>query len=231
VITHVFFDAGNTLVYPNLRLVAEVVTRHGGPVDPDALQAAEPRVRAELDRPELIASTTDHSRWTMYFERMLERCGVGNPAVLRPAMEELQARHRRDNLWEHVPPDVPAALSRLKGRFRLSVISNANGTVREKLVRVGLAGYFEAILDSHEEGIEKPDPRLFRSALERTGARAEASVYVGDMYHIDVVGARAAGLRPVLVDPVDVYADKDVPRIRDLDGLVGWIDALTAPSL
>jgi putative hydrolase of the HAD superfamily len=231
VITHVFFDAGNTLVYPNLQLVAEVVTRHGAPVEGAALEAAEPSARVELDRPAVIGRTTDHSRWTLYFQRMLDACGVRDPRVLGSAMEELQARHRKDNLWERVPPEVPAALRRLHGRFRLSVISNANGTVREKLQRVGLASYFDQILDSHEEGIEKPDPRLFHAALERTGARAESSVYVGDMYHIDVVGARAAGLRAVLIDPVDAHADKDVPRIRDLEGLVAWIDGLSEGAL
>src|SRR5207247_7496530 len=107
------------------------------------------------------------------------------------------------NLWEIVPPGVPRALEALRGQYRLAVISNANGTVREKLRRIGLLGFFETVLDSHEEGVEKPDPRIFRAALERTGARADRSLYIGDMYHIDVAGARAAGMDVVLLDPAD----------------------------
>ena len=64
---------------------------------------------------------------------------------------------------------MPAALEPLRGRFRLGVVSNANGTVRAKLARVNLARFFETIVDSHEEGIEKPDPRLFQIALARMG--------------------------------------------------------------
>jgi HAD superfamily hydrolase (TIGR01509 family) len=224
-ITHVFFDAGNTLVHLNVDLVAEVAGRRGARVSAQALAEAELAVRAEIDRPEIIASTTDHTRWLLYFEGMLGRCGVPGDLVA-PVLEDLQRRHRTDNLWERVPEEVPRALDELRRRFRLSVVSNANGTVREKLLRVGLAGYFEAVLDSHEEGVEKPDPRIFRSAMERMGARPEASVYVGDIYHIDVAGARAAGMRAVLLDPAGAHADKAVPRIPTLDGLASCIDAL-----
>ncbi len=230
-ITHLFFDAGNTLVYPNMDLVAEVVTRHGAPVAAAALEEAELHARAVLDHPDVIRDTNDHTRWLLYFERILGRCGVTDAGILHASLEELKARHRKSNLWERVPADVPATLARLQGRFRLAVISNANGTVRDKLVRVGLAGYFEVILDSHEEGIEKPDPRIFQSAMERTGARPEESVYIGDMYHIDVTGSRAAGMTAVLIDPANAHPDKAVPRIPDLGGLLAWIDALPGASL
>jgi putative hydrolase of the HAD superfamily len=113
----------------------------------------------------------------------------------------------------------------------LAVISNANGTVREKLVRVGLAGYFEAILDSHEEGVEKPDPRIFEAAMARTGARPASSVYVGDMVCIDVEGARRAGMTPVLIDPGEAHREQAVPRIRGLGGLAACIDALARGGL
>jgi putative hydrolase of the HAD superfamily len=106
----------------------------------------------------------------------------------------------------------------------MSVISNANGTVREKLRRVGLLEFFETVLDSAEEGIEKPDPRIFHAAVKRTGARMEQSLYVGDMYHIDVAGARAAGMEVVLLDPAGLHHDKPVRRVADLPGLVSSID-------
>ena len=67
------------------------------------------------------------------------------------------------------------------------------------------------VIDSAVEGVEKPDPAIFRLALERTGVAPEDALYAGDIYSIDVVGARAAGLRPVLVDEGDLYPDADCP--------------------
>jgi putative hydrolase of the HAD superfamily len=194
-------------------------------VSPEELERGEQKARFALDDPELIRTSTDHSRWTLYFETIFRSCGVREAAIVRDVLAELQAIHKVSNLWEIVPPDVPAALEELKPRFRLSVISNANGTVREKLRRVGLIDFFDMVLDSHEEGVEKPDPRIFRAALERTGARAERSLYIGDMYHIDVAGARAAGMEVVLLDPADLHGDKPVRRIPGLGALASSIDA------
>ncbi len=225
-ITHLLFDAGNTLVYVNMALVSERLERRGARVTPEELWRSEHRARALLDDAEVIRTSSDRTRWTLYFETILRLSGVGDPAVVAGVIGELQAIHQRNNIWEVVPPEVPKALDALRGRYRLAVVSNANGTVKDKLRRVGLADYFDVILDSHEEGVEKPDPRIFRIALERLGARAEETVHVGDFYHIDVVGARAAGIRAVLLDPGGAHGDKPVPRIASIDALGAAVDAL-----
>ena len=200
-IKHLFFDAGNTLVFPNFTLVAEKLAARGTPVPVAELERGELRARFLLDDPKVIHGSNDGARWTLYFETIFRHCGVTNAPVVRAVLEELQQIHRVSNLWEVVPADVPPALEALRSRFRMSVISNANGTVREKLRRVGLLPFFETVLDSHEEGIEKPDPRIFHAALERTKTRVEEALYIGDIYHIDVAGARAAGMEAVLLDP------------------------------
>ena len=223
-ITHLFFDAGNTLVFPNLGLVCEKLTGRGAKVDVATLDRAEQETRFKLDDPDLIRSSNDHTRWKLYFETIFRRSGITDASLIAAVLEELHQIHRTSNLWEIVPPDVPAALETLKERYRMSVISNANGTVREKLRRVGLLGFFETVLDSGEEGVEKPDPRIFRSAVERTGARMEQSLYIGDMYHIDVAGARAAGMEVMLLDPAGLHHDKPVRRIAGLGALVSSID-------
>lgn len=224
-ITHLFFDAGNTLVFPNFALVAEKLAVRGPRVAPEELERGEQRARYLLDNPEVIRGSTDGSRWILYFEAIFRFCGVTEAPVIRAVLDELQQIHRVSNLWEVVPPEVPAALEALGSRFKLSVISNANGTVREKLRRVGLLDFFETVLDSHEEGVEKPDPRIFHAAMERTGARAGESLYIGDIYHIDVAGARAAGMEAVLLDPGDLHRDKPVRRIPGLRALLSSIDA------
>lgn len=218
--THLFFDAGNTLVYLNMGLISRTLAKRGAEVSAESLWRAEHRVRAVMDDPALVARTDDRGRWRTYFERIWADCGVTAADVVAPALAELEAIHATNNLWEVVPDEVRSLLDRASGRYRMAVISNANGTVRAKLERVGLAGYFEAILDSHEEGIEKPDPRIFKRAMERLGARPEDSLYVGDFYHIDVVGARAAGMEAVLLDPAGAHAGKPVRRIASIGDLI-----------
>lgn len=220
------FDAGNTLVYVNMALVSSTLARHGASVEAAELWKSEHRARARLDDPEIIRSTNDQSRWSLYFETIFGFSGVRDPDVVRPTIADLQAIHRTNNIWEIVPPEVPQALEGLRGLYRFAVVSNANGTVRDKLRRVGLASYFDVILDSHEEGVEKPDPRIFRTALDRMGVSAAEAVHVGDFYHIDVVGARAAGIEAILLDPGGAHEDKRVPRIRTLEGLGRAVDAL-----
>ena len=82
------------------------------------------------------------------------------------------------------------------------------------------------MLDSAEEGVEKPDPRIFELALERSGARREETLHVGDLYHVDVEGARAVGLRAVLLDTADLYAGFDCRRIRTLGELPALVATL-----
>ncbi len=224
-ITHLFFDAGNTLVYPNLGLVAEKLADRGATVTTADLDAAEQKTRFQMDDPDLIRTSNDDTRWNLYFRTIFRHSGVTDVLIVEAVLEELRTIHRTNNLWEIVPPEVPVALESLKGRYRLSVISNANGTVREKLRRVGLLGFFETVIDSAEEGIEKPDPRIFHAAVKRTGARIEESLYIGDMYHIDVAGARAAGMDVVLLDPAGLHHDKPVRRIAGLGALASSVDA------
>jgi putative hydrolase of the HAD superfamily len=89
--------------------------------------------------------------------------------------------------------------------------------------RLGFTPAFDVILDSQVEGVEKPDPRLFRLALERLGEPAEAALHVGDFYNVDVVGARAAGIRPILVDEAGLYPEADCPRVQSLAELAAHL--------
>jgi putative hydrolase of the HAD superfamily len=210
----ILFDAGGTLVFPNFSRIAAELASDGVAVDPADLQRADARVRFDLDRAEVIAATSDGSRFRRYFDGLARSVGLGG--MPDAVFARLDRYHLEQNLWEDVPAGVPETLERLRGRYRLGVVSNANGTVRAKLERVGLAGFFETIVDSHEEGVEKPDPRLFAVALERMGVAAAGTAYVGDLYHVDVVGAAAAGLTPFLLDPFDLYAHLPVTRVRAL---------------
>jgi len=225
-IATVFLDAGGVLVHPNWQRVADALARHGVTTSAAALAAAEPGAKREMDLGALMARTDDRQRGWIYFESVLRHAGVDAATdAAAAALAEVRAYHDIHNVWEHVPADVVPMLVGLRALgVRLVVVSNANGRLHTMFTRVGLTPYFDVILDSHHYGVEKPNPRLFTLALAESGAAAASTVHVGDFYHIDVAGARAAGLADaVLVDPAGLYADADCPRVQTLADLVTWV--------
>jgi FMN phosphatase YigB (HAD superfamily) len=92
---------------------------------------------------------------------------------------------------------VPALVRLRAAGLRLVVVSNANGRLRAAFDRIGLTPHLDDVIDSTEVGYEKPDAAIFRLALARAGTEAPRAVHVGDLYHVDVVGARATGVRAV----------------------------------
>jgi putative hydrolase of the HAD superfamily len=225
-----FLDAGGVLVVPNWTRVSGALARRGVPVPAEALERADALARRELDTPATMRATNDAQRGWHYFELVLKHAGIGLSEATDAALAELKAYHETENLWEQVAADVPGALARLRALgLRLAVVSNANGRLRFLMERLGLAPAFDVLLDSHVEGVEKPDPRLFRIALERSGGRSETTLHVGDLYHVDVVGARAAGLRAVLFDAAGLYPEADCPRVRSLTELADGLAARRLP--
>ena len=222
----VFLDAGGVLCHPSWTRVADALVRHGAVVTASALAAAEQQATRNIDDATVVGTTDDRSRGWLYFNFVLQHAGVEQNDGTDAALAELREYHRNDNLWEHVEPDVAPALAALRGRgLRLVVVSNANGRLRHLFDRVDLTKWFDHVLDSHEWGVEKPDPRLFQLALEQARADAANTVHVGDLYHVDVMGARAAGLREgILFDRAGLYGDVDCPRVSSLAALVEWID-------
>lgn len=222
----VFLDAGGVLLYPNWWRVSEALAKHGVTVSAEALIAADPRARRELDDTRTIGTTTDATRGWLFFDLVLAHAGTGRSEATAAALADLHAYHTASNLWEYVPDYVVPALEAMRGRgLRLVVVSNANGTLRAHLDRIDLTRRFDCVLDSADEGVEKPDARFFDIALERSGAARATTIHVGDLYHVDVVGARNAGLRGVLLDEADLRPDADCPRVRTLGELVTRIGA------
>jgi putative hydrolase of the HAD superfamily len=221
VLETVFLDAGGVLLFPNWARIQAALARQGVVAGADLLARAEPRARKQLDDRRTIGATTDASRGWLFFDLILEEAGIPRSPQTAAALTELHAYHRANNLWELVPDGVRPALAALRAHgLTLVVVSNANGTLRAHMDRIGLASHVDIVIDSQDEGVEKPDPRLFAIALDRAGARAESTIHVGDLYQVDVVGARAAGLRAVLLDETGLHPDADCDRVGSLAELV-----------
>jgi putative hydrolase of the HAD superfamily len=216
-----FLDAGGVLVTPDWTRTAEVLARHGVSVDAASLTAAEPHVKHQLDVAPTVRVTNDEQRGFLYFDLILTRAGVTLDARTDAALAELKAFHDRENAWDRVTDGAVEALRLLReAGLRIVLVSNTNGTIERLFRRVGLLPFLDTIIDSHIEGVEKPDPRLFRIALKRSGSDPHTTIHCGDLYEIDVVGARAAGLSAVLVDSDDLYPHVDCPRVRSLPEFV-----------
>lgn len=217
----VIFDVGGTLLDLEHAHLLDALASGG---EAERAVTAEGLVRGEDEaRAWFIAQMrlggAPSDAWTGYFTRLLRGAGVGAEAV-SSLLAELWRRNVTGGLWHRPVAGAAETLARLKASgLRLAVVSNAEGRVAEDLEIAGLARHFETIVDSHKVGVAKPDPRIFAIALERLGAPAEESVYIGDLYHIDVVGARRAGMRAVLFDRFGHSPDADCPRIERLDEL------------
>jgi HAD superfamily hydrolase (TIGR01509 family) len=217
----VFLDAGGVLVNPNWSRVSDTLERHGVTVSATSLAVAEPRAKKRLDTGATINATNDQQRGWVYFDLVLTEAGIALSEATAAALAELHTYHQRFNLWEDVPDEVRPALASLRAAgLRLVVVSNANGTLHRAFARLGLTEAVDTIFDSYDEGVEKPDPRFFRLALDRTGADSRTTLHIGDLYYVDVVGARAAGITPVLLDVADLYPECDCRRVRSLTELV-----------
>jgi HAD superfamily hydrolase (TIGR01509 family) len=217
----VFLDAGNTLIGLDLDWVVEELTAVGLELTAERFArgeaAARPVVSAALSG---ARGQSGVSSFEFYLTEVLTQLGVeddGLEARVANVSRRLKAPGQDFRLWSRVLPGVPDALAMLHDLgLRLVVVSNSDGSVERGLDAAGLADRLSLVVDSEVVGFEKPDPRLFRHALESVGADPVTTVHVGDMYYQDVVGARAAGIDAVLLDPHDDWDVDDCIKHRSL---------------
>jgi putative hydrolase of the HAD superfamily len=209
----VLFDAGNTLLSLEYdRLARRVGQAVGRLLTARALELAEARAAQVLER----RDGRDRERASRYLETLFLEAGVpaGHRALVRATLLQL---HRERHLWSRAAPGAEPALVRLAAAgLRLGVVSNSDGRCEEALVTAGLRAHFDVVIDSDVVGVEKPDPAIFAAALGALGVAPGEALYVGDVYEVDVVGARGAGLEAILLDPLGRHAGRDVRTARDI---------------
>ncbi|MBI4540031.1 MAG: HAD-IA family hydrolase [Gemmatimonadetes bacterium] len=220
----VYFDAGNTLLFVDRDRLFLAFHEAGVEPDGERFEAIEYRARQRLARRAAEGSGTEAHVWAEYFESIFRECGVLEDR-LAAVGERVRAMHRELDLWTRVLPGTPEALDALRARgLRLGVISNADGRVALLLERAGLLGFFETVVDSGLVGVEKPDPAIFQIALQRLGIAPNQALYVGDLYPVDVLGARGAGMHALLVDPLG-EVEATCERVRTVTELPSYLGA------
>jgi putative hydrolase of the HAD superfamily len=214
----VIFDAGNTVMLINYGVVVEALAAEGLDVEESAVREAEYRARVRLDSILAQRNSTEAPQiFQTYMRFVCEGLGVPWAAAAERALCRIAEYHREYNLWNQPNPQAHAVLQALQGHgLTLGMVSNSNGWVERLVMESGLRSYFHFVIDSRLVGVEKPDPRIFQIALDQVGISPAEALYIGDLYSIDVVGSRAAGMRAILLDPAGLWDHVDCPKARDL---------------
>ena len=213
----IFFDVGNTLLFPNrARMLAPLgVDRH-----PSLAQwhALERRTKLEFDAG-MMGGQIDHSFWWTFHTYLLQDLNALDDSVRNALVENTQDSAN----WDQILPKTRDALERIRQDYGIAVISNADGNIDAVLRRCGIWDCFASITDSGIVGHEKPHPAIFEAALRAMKADPAESLYVGDVYSVDYVGAKRAGMQAVLFDVAGAYRDRDLPRVESLPQLETWL--------
>ena len=213
----IFFDVGNTLLFPNRARILDPLPEDIRPTL-DQWQVLERRTKHEFDQG-MIAGTPDHGFWWTFHTHLLQQLNA-NSDDTRDAL--IQNTQNSAN-WDHILPGTRDALDRIRQRYAIAVISNSDGNIDAVLRRCGIGNCFATITDSGNVGHEKPHPAIFAAALGAMNADPADSLYVGDVFSVDYLGARGAGMHAVLFDVAGAYRESEVPRVASLAELETWL--------
>jgi HAD superfamily hydrolase (TIGR01509 family) len=218
----IFFDVGNTLLFPNReRMLAPLHARGIFPTS-EQMQARERHTKLEFDKLEQDGRV-DHGFWHIFYSGLLAELGIKDEALLAALVNTVRISAN----WCEIRPGTREVLQQLGSRYETAVISNADGKIAVVLQKCGIADCFRTITDSGIVGHEKPHPAIFAAALQSMNARADESLYVGDVYSVDYVGATQAGMKACLFDVCGAYREIGLPRVESLQELAEKFGAET----
>ena len=210
----IFFDVGNTLLFPDWEHILAPLHQRGVYPTTEQWSSVERKTKQEFDQ--LVHDgKIDHGFWHIFHSRMLAELGIQDKDLLNALVGTVRISAN----WCAILPGTRDILQDLEKDFELAVISNADGKIADVLRKCGIADCFRTITDSGIVGHEKPHRAIFQAALRSMNAAPGESLYVGDLYSVDYVGATNAGMQGVLLDVCGAYRDAGFPRIESLDEL------------
>jgi putative hydrolase of the HAD superfamily len=221
----VLLDAGGVIVLPDRRLVSAALRRVGIEIDASLVPRAHYTAVRRLDRRAEPGRPPDG-----YLPALCRALGIPRgrlPDAVR-AISGLANRERSGAiLWSEPAPHAQPTIAAFRQRgIAVLVVTNSDGHAAENLrdaeicqAGPGAGVPVTDVIDSMVVGSAKPDPEIFRIALERAQVPAEAAVHVGDMVCSDVAGARAAGITPIHLDPHRRCRAGDHRHIRAVNGI------------
>jgi putative hydrolase of the HAD superfamily len=230
----VLLDAGGVFVLPDPERILDAFTRAECSVPREVLAEAHYRAAARFGT-DLDVEANWTEAWLDYLQTYVDECGVP-PDRAEEAHRHLDSEFADAALWvEPVPGSRDGLRALADTGVRLGIISNADGMMGSRLAELelcqvgpGVGVEIECVIDSGDVGVMKPDRRIFDVAIDLLSLEPERIWYVGDMPAIDVVGARRAGMRPILMDPLGLHFDASYERIPALVDLAKLIARASA---
>jgi putative hydrolase of the HAD superfamily len=230
----ILFDAGGILLLPDPISLGAIVRTHGGDGSVENMMRAH---YAGMERLDSIASELGHETiegfsWDPYRDAYVDLAGITGSAAV-DASGQMQKMFS-PFLWRYPILESVAALWRLHLEgLPIGIVSNASGQVEATLanqcicqVGTGAGVPVLVVTDSHVIGTAKPHAGVFRDAIavmNGKGIGNDRIAYVGDSYVNDVIGARNAGIHPILLDPYNDHASYDCERVASLHDLLAFI--------
>ena len=216
----VFFDAGGTLLHLDSLCIRNLLRDElNVNIRLDKFRFAQSLAMSRVAELVAVGAGSTEQLKREFYSTLLPKTGVSEEQ-LSDAVECAFKLAREEMLWRTTEEGTPQVLDDLKtAGYILAVVSNSDGRIESAFKQAGINDYFDFFIDSYNVGIEKPDPEIFRLATEKAMVVPEQAAYVGDLYWVDVVGSRNAGLLPILYDPFDFNEASDCLTIRSLSEL------------
>lgn len=222
----VFFDAGETLLHPHPsfpEVFAQVCEENGRPITVEEIAEIQQRLAPHLvdlaeetgvENP-TFSEKESVAFWSYLYRRFLEELAIEDESLVT----KLYARFSSTSTYRLFEDSLPALSAVQEAGYRLGLISNFEGWLEEMLVELEVGHLFDVRVISGVEGVEKPDPAIYRLALEKAAVEGDRAVHVGDSPSLDVTPSQEVGMNPVLLDRYDRYPDIHVPRVKSLEDL------------
>ena len=220
----VLFDAGGVLVLPDPTVLGPLLSPYGGSVDLERHRRAHYAGMRDKSREDSLEGD-----WNAYNIAYVESVGVDDDVVEHAAV--VLDHTRTHYLWRWPIPETLRALDALaRAAVPMGVVSNASGQIADALRRGGICqtgdgigARMRVVVDSHDVGVAKPDPRIFDFALTEFAEFERSRIaYVGDSVTMDIRSSSAAGLHPMLIDPFDDHVGADFERIASVEDIISW---------
>lgn len=231
-VSAICLDAGGTLLYCDPsppEIYAEHLSRFGRPVSADEVAAAfqsawvemQHRTAPGVDRYGSVGGG-ERAWWGAFVRSVIER--LSHDAAWQPLLHELYEAFSRPDIWRTFRDTKPALTALRRLGVPLAVVSNWDRRLLRILDDLELTPSFDTVTVSSLEGVEKPDPEIFRRTLRRLGAQAATTIHVGDSPEEDYRGALDAGMTPVLIDRSGCYEGEEYRSISSLEQLLDLVD-------